>query len=119
MINRNLTRRSEDLESRFQPAVGEPRVINIQFVAGLDARKRRPNNDFEVVSQMQITLDAPVANEAVRERDQGDGVATGDNAVDDAGCRGGTTFGGADDLGLESRRQLLRVCGVPAIGAGI
>jgi hypothetical protein len=40
MINRNLTRRLEHLESRFQQ-VFEPRAINIQFV----------NYDFEVVSQ--------------------------------------------------------------------
>ena len=53
MINRNLTRRLEDLESRFQP-VFEPRPINIQFV----------NNDFEVIHQIPIKLYTPIANDA-------------------------------------------------------
>ena len=52
-LSRNLTRRLEDLESRFQ-LVFEPRPINIQFV----------NNDFEVIHQILITLYTPIANDA-------------------------------------------------------
>src|SRR5579863_7887490 len=32
MINRNLTRRLEDLESRNQPVRGEPTILNVRFV---------------------------------------------------------------------------------------
>ena len=57
MVSRTLTRRLEHLESRFQP-VGEPTILNIQFV----------NTDFKVVNQMQLTLDAPVANDTGKGR---------------------------------------------------
>jgi hypothetical protein len=56
MISRNLTRRLEYLESRFEP-VWEPRVLNIQFV----------NTDLEVVREMPITLYTLAANDAGKE----------------------------------------------------
>ena len=53
MISRNLTRRLEYLESRFEP-VWEPRVLNLQFV----------NTDLEVVREMPMTLYTLAANDA-------------------------------------------------------
>jgi hypothetical protein len=52
MISRSLTRRLEDLESRFQQ-VWEKREFNIVFV----------NNDFEVVDKIPLTMDVPVAKD--------------------------------------------------------
>jgi hypothetical protein len=49
---RSLTRRLENLESRFEPAgepVGEPTIINLNFV----------DKDLKVVNQMQMTVAAP------------------------------------------------------------
>jgi hypothetical protein len=51
MINRNLTRRLEDLESRIQPVRGAPTILNVRFV----------DTDMKVVSEMQLTLGAPAA----------------------------------------------------------
>ena len=52
MISRSLTRRLEDLESRYQQ-VWEPRVLNLQFV----------NPDREVVREIPITMYVPAAND--------------------------------------------------------
>jgi hypothetical protein len=54
VIARSLIRRLEHLESRYQPPVGEPIILNIQFVA----------KDLKVGDQMQLTLDAPAAKDS-------------------------------------------------------
>jgi hypothetical protein len=58
MINRNLTQRLEDLESRIQPVRDEPTILNVRFV----------DTDMKVVSEMNLMLDAPAANAGKRAR---------------------------------------------------
>jgi hypothetical protein len=76
MISKSLTRRLEDLESRYQP-IGdrEPRVYCIEYV----------DSDSNVVDRIQLKRPRGLRTPPASERDHSDGVA--DNAVYRAGLQ--------------------------------